>query len=144
MQFALLLVSHASDIIMPITLLHMTFLLGVALQPIFFLALERYSSKLLMIYAAIRFTAGSDNRLHYGNVHGCGCVYSNWCLISEVHFDYFSTYLSTVTFHTFQFPLFSFVFFGGNPNVLPNMCTVLLQILGIFAIIWSHSYNFIL
>jgi len=68
-----------------------------------FLIFLAYPCKLLMIYAAIRFTAGSDNELDYGNVHGCDCIYSTWCLNSEVHFDYFSTYVSIVIFYTFSF-----------------------------------------
>jgi hypothetical protein len=106
-----------------------------------FLNFLAYLSKLLMIYTTIPLTLESDKRLHYENVHGCGCAYSDWCFISEVHFDFFSTCVYSY-FLPFSFLCSASYFFFCNPNVLPDMYTLLLHMLGVFTNIWSHSYSF--
>lgn len=88
-------------------------------------------------HAAIRFTADQ------GNVHGCGCVYSDWCLNSEVQFTWFSVSVLQSISIAFRFVVCRFRIFG-DANVLSKMCKLLLHLVRFFANICSHFYNFIL
>lgn len=88
-------------------------------------------SKRLMIHATIRFIALIDSQLEQGNVHGCGCIYSDWCFNSEVQFNYFFIYVFIVIFYSFRLGVRNLIFFG-DPNVLCNIWKLLLHLLGIF------------
>ena len=94
-----------------------------------FLSLLAYPSKRLKTYAAIRSTAGIHNQFGQGNVHGCGCVYSDWCLDSEVDFDYFAISAITVISYTFRLWCVQFIFFG-DPNILSTVCKLLSPLYG--------------